>query len=64
MLSIQLYNYRKYSKNEYLGRAEIDLSFLKYYEGNKTGTIPIHLADVPTGTLFVHLSYEHICFVR
>lgn len=64
MLSIQVFNYRKYSKNEYLGRAEIDLQFLKFYEENQTGTIPIYLADVSSGTLYVNLSYEHLRFAK
>ncbi|CAG8433988.1 2566_t:CDS:10 [Diversispora eburnea] len=61
-LKVSLFNYDKYSRDEYLGQAEIGLHLLNYYGDNETEQIRLPLKDVPPGKtpghICLYLSYK------
>ncbi|GBC07924.1 hypothetical protein RclHR1_00780004 [Rhizophagus clarus] len=61
-LKLSVYQYDKYSEDEYLGKAEIGLHFLEHYGGNETDKIKLQLKDVapgrPFGSISVYLNYK------
>ncbi|KAJ3288737.1 Intersectin 1 (SH3 domain protein) [Borealophlyctis nickersoniae] len=57
-LKIAVYNYDKYSQDDYLGQAEIQLDFLEYYRGKETERITLELKDVKCGVVVVQLVYR------
>ncbi|CAG8628227.1 2674_t:CDS:2, partial [Racocetra fulgida] len=48
-LKVTLFNFDKYTTDEYLGQAEIGLHFLTYYGDNETDKIKLELKDIPPG---------------
>ncbi|KAJ3030647.1 hypothetical protein HDV00_008758 [Rhizophlyctis rosea] len=57
-LKVAVYNYDKYSQDDYLGQAEIALDFLEYYGGKETERITLELKDVRSGSVVVQLAYR------
>ncbi|GBC18369.1 uncharacterized protein OCT59_006422 [Rhizophagus irregularis] len=61
-LKLSVYQYDKYSEDEYLGKAEIKLHFLEHYAGNETDKIKLQLQEVepgrPFGSISVYLNYK------
>jgi Ca2+-dependent lipid-binding protein len=57
-LKMTLYNYDRYSKDEYIGEASIQLDFLEYYNGKETEKISLELKDVKHGFMVVQLAYK------
>ncbi|CAH1756504.1 8066_t:CDS:10 [Entrophospora sp. SA101] len=62
-LKISIYNYDKYSQDEFLGQAEIGLKFLELYgDNNETDLITLPLKNVAAGrslgTISIYLSYK------
>ncbi|KAI9015102.1 hypothetical protein BC832DRAFT_589560 [Gaertneriomyces semiglobifer] len=57
-LKISIYNYDRYSQDDYLGQAEIPLDFLEYYDERETEPITLSLRDVPSGQVVVRLAYR------
>ncbi|CAG8576933.1 3066_t:CDS:10, partial [Cetraspora pellucida] len=55
-LKITLFNFDKYTTDEYLGQAEIGLHFLTYYGDNETDKIKLELKDIPPGKSNGHVS--------
>ncbi|CAG8730175.1 15683_t:CDS:2, partial [Funneliformis mosseae] len=63
-LKLSVFQYDKYTQDEYLGKAEIKLSFLEHYGDNETDKLIYQLKDVapdkPFGSISVYLSYKAI----
>lgn len=57
ILKISVYNYGKYSQDDYLGQAEIGLDFLEYYK-KETEQITLKLKDVDSGSVIIQMSYR------
>ncbi|KAI9004449.1 hypothetical protein DFJ74DRAFT_693455 [Hyaloraphidium curvatum] len=55
---LTVYNYDKYSSDEFLGTCQISLDMLEYYGNKETDKIPLPLKGVPSGTLIVTLQYR------
>ncbi|KAJ3050644.1 hypothetical protein HK097_008351 [Rhizophlyctis rosea] len=58
VLKIAVYNFDRYSQDDYLGQAEIALDFLEYYGGRETERINLELKDVRGGSVVVQLAYR------
>ncbi|CAG8437670.1 15518_t:CDS:10 [Acaulospora morrowiae] len=56
VLKVSVFNYDKYSQDEYLGQAEIKLRFLTHYGDNETEKITLPLK--PSGSISIYLSYK------
>ncbi|CAI2169930.1 13957_t:CDS:10 [Funneliformis geosporum] len=63
-LKLSVYQYDKYTQDEYLGKAEIKLRLLEHYGDNETDKLIYQLKDVapgkPFGSISVFLSYKAI----
>ncbi|TPX63785.1 hypothetical protein SpCBS45565_g06360 [Spizellomyces sp. 'palustris'] len=57
-LKISVYNYDRYSQDDYLGQAELALDFLEYYGEKETEPITLGLRDVASGSVVIRLMYR------
>ncbi|KAI9099787.1 Dbl homology domain-containing protein [Phlyctochytrium arcticum] len=57
-LKISIYNYDRYSQDDYLGQAEVALDFLEYYGEKETEPITLGLRDVSSGSVVIRLAYR------
>ncbi|KAJ1342866.1 hypothetical protein BSLG_002525 [Batrachochytrium salamandrivorans] len=58
VIKIALYGYNQYSKDEYLGQAQIQMDILEYYGGKATEVITLDLRDASQGKIEVQLMYR------
>ncbi|KAJ3081326.1 hypothetical protein HK102_002430 [Quaeritorhiza haematococci] len=58
VLKISIFNYDKYSQDDYLGSAEVQLDFLEYYGGRETEKMTLKLRDVPRGEVVLQMAYR------
>jgi hypothetical protein len=58
VLKITLYKEDAYSKDVYIGHAELSLDFLEYYNGRETERMEISLIDSPQSLLILQLMYR------
>ncbi|KAJ3139972.1 Intersectin 1 (SH3 domain protein) [Geranomyces variabilis] len=58
ILKVSVYNYDRYTQDDYLGQAEIGLDFLEYYNEKETEPITLSLRDVPSGSVVLRLAYR------
>ncbi|OAJ42474.1 hypothetical protein BDEG_25924 [Batrachochytrium dendrobatidis JEL423] len=58
VIKIALYGYDKYSKDEYLGQAQVQMDILEYYVGKETERMTLDLHDASQGKVEVQLLYR------
>jgi hypothetical protein len=58
VLRIGIYRFEKYSVNEYLGQAEIQLDFLEYYGGRETEVIMLKMKDGGFEKISIKMTYR------
>jgi hypothetical protein len=59
-LKISMYNYDRYSKDEYMGQVSIQLDFLEYYNGKETEKMTLDLKDAKGGMIVLQMAYRPI----
>ncbi|KAI8820089.1 rho guanine nucleotide exchange factor [Fimicolochytrium jonesii] len=57
-LKLSLFNYDRYSQDEYLGHAALSLDLLEYYGEKETEVITLPLQDVRGGSISVKLAFR------
>ncbi|KAI9193369.1 uncharacterized protein BJ171DRAFT_528088 [Polychytrium aggregatum] len=57
-LRITVYNYNKFSRDDFLGHAEVQLDMLEYYIGKETEVMTLPLAHVPSGSVSIKMAYK------